>query len=136
MPYHVSYGGYNFVLEYSERGAHCLTVYPMTLGEDDIRSVIVTRTVDTETGESDFSMHMPRMQDGEHEMWAAAISAAGTFMAMKEGGTMEGTEGLLFVDTDDDDNVVISLPSGHKETLTPEQAEGLAFELLATLKEL
>lgn len=41
----------------------------------------------------------------------------------------------ITLDNDSDGNVILSLPSGHEETLTPDKAELLAFGLLDMIKD-
>ena len=41
----------------------------------------------------------------------------------------------ITIDYDKEGNVLVALPSGHEERLTPEQAELLAFALLQTIKD-
>ena len=41
----------------------------------------------------------------------------------------------ITIDYDKDGNVLVRMPSGHEEKLSPEQAELLAFALLQTIKD-
>jgi hypothetical protein len=43
---------------------------------DEDRSVGIVRVPDTETGETEYKIILPKMQEGEAELWGGAIRAA------------------------------------------------------------
>lgn len=91
--YTVQHGGYEFIVSTSSEPPLCLTVHPLVLGNGDARAISVIKTTDTETLEEDFSVKVPEVHDGEHDMWGIGVRVASWVMANLQ--KLQEEEGLL-----------------------------------------